>query len=167
MPSIRIPRDASAGYYFLTFRVRNWYYIFDRHNRFEILGDALKFCKENKGLKLYAYVFMLNHLHLVVSSPDAAGFVRDFKRHTSKELLKNIIATEPDALRLFEAGEGRHEFWARTNMPKAIENEGFLLQKVDYIQTNPVRKQYVKRPEDWVWSSANPETPVPLAPLPI
>ncbi|MFQ5464318.1 MAG: transposase [Thermodesulfobacteriota bacterium] len=167
MPSIRIPRDASSGYYFLTFTVRNWYYVLDRHNRFEILGDALKFSIEKKSLKLYAYVFMLNHLHLVVSSPDVVGFVRDFKRHTSKEMLNNITATEPDVLKLFEVGGGRHEFWARTNMPKSVEGEGFLLQKVDYIHKNPVRKQYVMRPEDWVWSSANSESEVPVEPLPV
>ena len=44
---------------------------------------------------------MLNHLHLLFSSPDAAGFVRDFKKFTSKELKKNIEATEPNILKLF------------------------------------------------------------------
>ncbi|MEE9613826.1 MAG: transposase [Thermodesulfobacteriota bacterium] len=166
MPSVRIPRDAASGFYFLTFTVRNWYYIFDRHNRFDMLGDALRYCKENKGLKLYAYVFMLNHVHLVVSSRDTIGFVRDFKRHTSKELLRNMAAIEPDVLKLFEVEGGRYEFWARTNMPKAIESERFLLQKVEYVHNNPVRKRYVERPEYWLWSSANPESEVPVNPLP-
>ncbi len=107
MPSIRIPKDAAEGFYYLTFTVRNWYYVFDRHNRFDILGNALSFCKENKGLKLYAFVLMLNHMHAVVSSHDAIGFVRDFKSHTSKELLTNIVATEPHALKLFELEGGR------------------------------------------------------------
>ncbi len=165
MPSIRIPRDAASGFYYLTFTVRNWYYIFDRHNRFDILGNALRYCRENRGLRLYAYVFMLNHMHLVVASHDAIGFVRDFKSHTSKELLRNMIATEPHVLNLFEVEKGRHEFWARTNMPKAVESEGFLLQKVEYVHNNPVRKGYVKRPECWIWSSANPESDVPVDPL--
>jgi len=167
MPSTRIPRDATSGNYYLTFTVRNWYYIFDRHNRFDILINALKYCREKKGLRLYAYVFMLNHIHLVVSSHDTIGFVRDFKRHTSKELLRNIIATEPNVVKLFEAEGGGHEFWARTNMPKAIESEGFLLQKVEYVHNNPVRRQYVKRPDHWIWSSANPESEVLVDQLPI
>ncbi|GJQ23287.1 MAG: hypothetical protein HBSAPP01_10770 [Candidatus Brocadia sapporoensis] len=42
-------------------------------------------------------------------------------------------------------------------MPKMIKGEYYLIQKTNYIHANPVRKQYVKSPEDWVWSSANAE----------
>ncbi len=167
MPSIRIPKEAVSGFYYLTLTVRNWYCVLDRHNRFDILGDALRYSKERKGLNLYAYVFMLNHIHLVVSSPDTIGFVRDFKRHTTKELLSNIVATEPEVLKLFDAEGGGHEFWERTSMPKAVEHERFLLQKVEYVHNNPVRKGYVRRPEYWIWSSANPDSEVRVDPLPI
>jgi len=167
MPSIRIPTDYASGCYYLTFTVRNWYYVFDRHNRFDILADALRWCGKNKGLTIYAYVFMLNHLHLVASSGDIIGFVRDFKKYTSKKLLQNITATEPDVLKLFETEGGGHEFWAKTNMPKAVESENFLFQKVEYIHNNPIRKGYVRRPEHWLWSSASPESEIPVAPLPI
>jgi REP element-mobilizing transposase RayT len=99
---------------------------------------------------------MLNHLHLIVGSPDVAGFVRDFKRHTSRELHKNIIATEPSIERLFLEHDARCAVWQPTNMPVRLETEKVFLQKVQYIHENPVRKQYVLRPEDWYWSSANP-----------
>lgn len=160
MPSVRISKELNNAFYFLTFTIRNWYYIFDRHNRFEIIADSLKYCQKYKGLKLYAYVFMLNHLHLIASSPDMIGFVRDFKKFTSKEIQKNIIATEPTVLKLFRVSDNKYEFWSKTNMPKIIETEEYLLQKINYILTNPVRKQYVKRPEDWIWSSANPESEI-------
>ena len=77
--------------YFLTFVVKNWYYLFDRNNRFSILSNTLKFFQENKGLKIYGYVFMLNHIHLIIQSNDVIGFVRDFKRWTSRELKSNLI----------------------------------------------------------------------------
>ena len=79
---------------------------------------------------------------------------------TVKEIQNNIIATEPNALNLFRLGSGKYEVWARTNMPKMIENEEYLLQKITYIHENPVRRQYVKKPEDWLWSSANPESEI-------
>ena len=59
-------------------------------------------------------------------------------------------------------GSGKYEFWERTNMPKMIKSEEYLLQKIRYIHANPVRKQYVKNPEDWVWSSANNESTIKL-----
>ncbi len=42
MPSIRISKEAVSDIYFLTFTVKNWYYIFDRNNRFDILADSIK-----------------------------------------------------------------------------------------------------------------------------
>ncbi len=116
---------------------------------------------------MYSYVFMLNHIHLIASSSDMIGFVRDFKKFTSKEIQKNIIATESNVLSLFDSGNGSYEFWAKTNMPKVIKTEKYLLQKIQYIHANPVRKQYVKRPEDWVWSSANPESKIIIRPIPV
>ncbi|MBU1090100.1 transposase [Patescibacteria group bacterium] len=167
MPSPRIPKEYASATYFLTFTIKNWYYIFDRHNRFQILADSLTYCQKYKQLKIHAYVFMLNHIHLVISSPDVIGFVRDFKKFTSKEMQKNIIAFEPNVLKLFESLKGGYEFWQPSNMPKIIESEDFFNQKVEYIHYDPVRKQYVKNPEDWIWSSANQGRRIRVDPLPI
>ena len=108
---------------------------------------------------------MINHLHLIVSGNDIIGFIRDFKRHTSKEVQNNIIATEPKVLKLFDLGNGKYEFWSRTNMPKMLENEDYLFQKVNYIHENPVRRQYVKNPKDWRWSSANSDNDIVIEPM--
>jgi REP element-mobilizing transposase RayT len=105
---------------------------------------------------------MLNHLHLIASSSDMIAFVRDFKKFTSKEIQKNIIATEPSILKLFQAQargtEPAYEFWQKTNMPKLIESEKYFFQKANYIHENPMRKQYVANPKHWFWSSANPQS---------
>ena len=158
MPSVKISKELNSGIYFLTFTIKNWYYIFDRHNRFQILSDSIQYCQKNKDLKLFAYVFMLNHIHLIASSSDMIALVRDFKKFTSKEMLKNIIATEPGILKLFQIGENKYEFWKKINMPKQIESEKYFLQKVNYIHENPMRKQYVANSEHWYWSSANPQS---------
>lgn len=104
----------------------------------------MRYRQQQKGLELNGYVFMLNHLHLIVTSPDVAGFMRDFKRFTSKKLKENI---EPRVLELFVDESGRYRFWTDTNAPKKIENPTFYLQKLNYIHENPVRKGYVERPE--------------------
>lgn len=105
---------------------------------------------------------MLNHIHLIVSSPDVAGFVRDFKRFTSRELHKDISQTEPNLLKVFINENGRYEFWGKTNMPKLIETENFLNQKIEYIHTNPIRKNYVSQADHWYWSSANPNCEIEI-----
>lgn len=92
---------------------------------------------------------MLNHIHLIVSSPDMAGFIRDFKKFTSKEFHRNIQITEPNVLKLFLASDNSYEFWEKTNMPKLIETEEFFQNKLEYIHNNSVKKQYVSQPEHW------------------
>ncbi len=82
MPSRRVPVDLNAGTYFVTLTVQRWYYLFDRHDRWPILADSIRYGQERKGLELNGYVFMLNHIHLIVTSPDVAGFLRDFRRFT-------------------------------------------------------------------------------------
>lgn len=157
MPSVRISKNDNQGIYFLTLSVKNLYYLFDRQYRWNILADSLEFCRKNKGLKIFSFVFMINHIHLIVSSVDVSGFVRDFKKFTSKKIKQNIEVSEPNILKLFLGNDGNYEFWAKTNMPKLVESEEFYNNKVEYIHNNPVRKSYVSQPEYWYWSSANPD----------
>jgi len=160
MPSRRVATELNAGTYYVTLTVARWYYLFDRFDRWQILADSIRYCQEHKALHLNGYVFMLNHLHLLVTSPDVAGFLRDFKRFTSKQLKQNIETHEPRILQLFTDEAGQYQFWQNTNAPKKIENPAFYRQKLNYIHENPVRKNYVEKPEHWRWSSANPHTPV-------
>jgi len=155
MPSVKISEQNNSGIYFLTMTINRWYYIFDRYNRWDILVKSLQYCQKEKGLKIYGFVFMLNHIHLIVQSNDVSGFVRDFKRFTSGELRKNLQKTEPNVLELFVDENGKYQFWQKTNMPKVIETVKFFENKLEYIHNNPVRKNYVMQLEHWYWSSAN------------
>ena len=156
MPSVRVNKELNQEIYFLTFTVKRWYYLFDRHNRWDILLNSLKYCQKHKGLKIYNWVFMLNHIHLIAKADNMLDFIRDFKTFTSKELKKNILETEPNILKLFEEN-GKYQFWQNTNMPELITSEAFYLIKAKYIEENPVKKAYIKRNEHWVYSSANKE----------
>lgn len=128
--------------------------MFDRHHRFQILEDSFVYCQKHKGLKIYAFVFMLNHLHFIAFAPDLGGVLRDMKKFLSKAFKKNLMETEPGILKLFQKGEGYH-FWQNTNFPKLIQSSEFFTQKVNYIHYNPIKKEYVHFPEDWRWSSAS------------
>ncbi len=162
MPSLRIDKELKDSFYFVTCTVQNWYYIFDRHNRWEILAESLKYCQKHKGLNIFAYVFMLNHIHFIAQAPDMIRFLCDFKKFTSMQIMKNILATEPDVAKLFPKKNGKFKIWEETNKPEIIETEKFFLQKMNYIHNNPVRKQYVQNPKHWYWSSVNPASPISI-----
>ena len=162
MPAKRISKSENSEVYFLTFTVLRWYHLFNRYERWEILKDSLNYCTKNKNLEVIAYVFMINHIHLIVESPDVAGFIRDFKKHTARELMKNIQKTEPHVAKLFYDKNDTFSIWQETNMPILVQTEAVLEQKVNYTEFNPVTKRYVMYPEYWYYSSANPQSPVKI-----
>ncbi len=81
-----------TGSYYLTFQIVGWVDIFTRKIYRDLTIESLKYCQEFKGLHLYAYVIMPNHIHLLAQSEqeDLSGFIRDFKNHRSREFLNSV-----------------------------------------------------------------------------
>jgi len=79
--------------YFLTLTVVDWIDIFTRPIYRHIIVDSLKYCQKEKGLVIYAWVLMSNHLHLIASNKEGfslSDILRDFKKFTSKQLIKSV-----------------------------------------------------------------------------
>lgn len=79
--------------YFITFTVSDWIDIFTRKEYRFVIVDSLNYCIENKGLIVYAWCLMSNHLHLVCQAKEGfglSGIIRDFKKFTSKAIIKLI-----------------------------------------------------------------------------
>ena len=51
---------------FITLTVVDWVDVFTRAEYRDFIIQCLEHCQKNKGLDIYAYVIMTNHLHLVV-----------------------------------------------------------------------------------------------------
>mgnify|MGYP006300261459 CR=1 FL=1 len=75
---------------FITLTVVYWIDIFIRREYKDFIIENLDYCQKKKGLKIFAYVLMTNHLHIIVSSTEVehSSILRDFKSYTSKGLLK-------------------------------------------------------------------------------
>jgi hypothetical protein len=56
--------------YFVTSTIVAWTPVFTHKDHFEILPGSLQYCREGKGIRLYAYVIMENHTYLIASSLD-------------------------------------------------------------------------------------------------
>ncbi len=84
--------DDQAGIYFITCTVHQWADVFTRKLYVDILLDSIRFCQQNKGLEVYAWVVMSNHTHLIVSSKTAnlSDTIRDFKKFTAKKIVESI-----------------------------------------------------------------------------
>lgn len=72
-----------------------WIDLFSRLVYRDIIVDSLNYCIEKKGLVVYSWVIMSSHIHLIVRVKDdflLSDTLRDFKKYTSKELIKTIKA---------------------------------------------------------------------------
>ncbi|MFO8010145.1 MAG: hypothetical protein R6U89_04955 [Dehalococcoidia bacterium] len=47
----------------------------------------------------------------------------------------------------------RYQFWQEGSHPEVIPDHNMLIQKLDYIHYNPVRRGYVNDPAHWQYSS--------------
>ncbi len=154
--------------YFTTSTVVDWLDVFTRPIYKHILLESLEYCQVNKGIDIYAWVLMTNHLHMIVdtSGPDSIGDVlRDFKKFTSKSIVKAIQENEQESRQewlmnrfRFRAANDKkvtnYKFWQEDNHVETIYSYDFFKQKLDYIHQNPVRQEIVEKAEDYLYSSA-------------
>ena len=56
------------GVYFLTLTIVDWVDLFTRSSYKEIITNSLNYCVEEKGMEIYAYVLMTNHLHIIAAA---------------------------------------------------------------------------------------------------
>lgn len=132
-----------------------------------IIVDAIKFYQQHRGLIIYAYCIMPNHVHLMAQSngnETLSAVLRDLKKYTSKAMIKklekenNVEANK--ALTIFkEAGEKlkrikNYKVWQDGNRPMVLYTNKFIWQKINYIHNNAVEAGLVSIPEDYMFSSA-------------
>jgi REP-associated tyrosine transposase len=153
--------------YFLTFTVIDWIDVFTRKEYKVVIADSLNYCIENKGLEVYAWCLMSNHLHLVCRAKEnfkISDIIRDFKKFTSKGILR-MIEKEPESrkewmlYRFLYAGKfdnrvAKYKFWQETNHAILLDNTRLIEQRINYTHENRVRAMIVSQAEDYLYSSA-------------
>ena len=153
--------------YFITITTVGWIDIFTRLNQKEIIIKALNYCQQNKGLEVYAYCLMSSHIHLLCKATNGyilSDVIRDFKKFTSKNIIK-VIINEPESRRewlldYFQKAcqhlkrEQQFKVWQDGYHAEIVETNRFIKQKVNYIHNNPVKDKIVQFPEDYYFSSA-------------
>jgi REP element-mobilizing transposase RayT len=153
--------------YFLTLTVVDWIDVFTRKSHKLTIIDSLDYCQREKGLVLFGYCLMPSHLHMIARAEKSftlSEILRDFKKFTSKAIIKQII-DEPESRRDWMIqhftkaevnlnGVINYKFWQEGNHPEEITSNRFFDEKLEYIHNNPVEELIVERPEDYFFSSA-------------
>ena len=153
--------------HFITSTVVDWVDVFTRKSYKDVIIDCLAYCIKEKGMLLYGYVIMSNHIHLILQSKTCklSDLIRDFKKFTSKNILKKII-NEPESrrewlLERFKKATETHsrnknyQLWQYGNHAEEIYSHKFMWSKLDYIHLNPVRVGIIEKASHYRYSSAS------------
>ncbi|WP_282057156.1 REP-associated tyrosine transposase [Maribacter luteus] len=153
--------------YFVSFATVYWIDIFTRQEYFNILLESIDHCRKEKGMELYDYCFMPNHVHLIFrdSNEDPMNLLRNFKKHTAKKTLKAIQENATESRKKWllwmfkKAGKqkgniSKYQFWQHNNKPIELWSTAVIKQKIEYIHNNPVLSGFVTNAIDWKYSSA-------------
>ncbi len=153
--------------HFVTFTVVGWIDVFSREIYKEKMLESLKHCIHEKGLVVYAWVIMTNHVHLIISSNGnkISDIVRDIKKYTSRQII-GLIKDNPQEsrkewmLNMFSyVAKGNksikeYQFWQQDYHPVELNMNAKLEQRLLYLHENPVRSGLVWEAWHYKYSSA-------------
>ncbi len=147
--------------HFVTCTVLNWMPLFTRPQTAGIILDALKYRHEKMGWKIYGYVILENHLHLLMETENLTTELSSFKSYTARQLIDYLKECRAERLlqqlaffRKQHKQDREYQCWEEGSHPQLIDNAEVLRQKLEYIHYNPVKRGYVDQPEHWRYSSA-------------
>ncbi len=146
----------------LTFSCYQGYRFLERDRVRRWLVDAIEDVRPNWPVDLWAYVFMPEHVHILVAprepGVEVGRFIGSIKEKTARRAVSWLETNAPSWIRRITVWEGNRErrrFWQPGGgYDRNVRNETALVSMIEYIHANPVRRGLVRSPEDWEWSSA-------------
>jgi REP element-mobilizing transposase RayT len=148
--------------YFITSTIVEWLPVFTTGACCDLLLRSFEYCREHKALRIYAWVIMENHFHAIFAGPNLASTIADLKKFTAREILMQLerenrawLLNQLQYFRAAHKTRSQHQVWQEGVHPQWIPTDAIMLQKLEYIHNNPVKRGWVASPEHWRYSSAH------------
>ena len=147
--------------YFLTLTICGWQPIFTQPETVQIILDSWQYLQQESSFKLYGYVILENHIHLIAQSDNIQTDLQRFKSYTARQIIDYLKAQKISLIlqqlafyKKAHKSESEYQLWQEGSYPQVIESEDILRQKLEYMHNNPVKRGYIDKPEHWRYSSA-------------
>jgi len=147
--------------HFMTSTVVAWLPVFSYPEFASVVIDSWRFLQSQRHIDVLAWVLMENHLHWIGVGPNLTRCVGEFKSFTATSILKvmeqkgtKTLLQELQYYKLKHKSDQDHQLLQEGSRPVMIETEAVMLQKIEYIHYNPVRRGFVDDPIHWRYSSA-------------
>jgi putative transposase len=123
-----------------------------RQTNMEALADAIRLMQSQEHVRLLGYVFMPDHVHLVVLPPSQYEMGRAIGRIKSRSARS---MTPPPGHQQVYRPDGTRGVWQYRGYDHNCRTPETVLEKINYCHMNPVKQGLVDSPEMWEWSSHN------------
>ena len=143
----------SGQSHFITFSCYRRQPFFNSPRVYDLFPMCLERMRRRFELRVYGYVVMPEHVHLLLSEPDhgtLADAVHYLKLSFTKRLQSRVSAQKTGA------NPGHPEtgsFWQARYYDRNVRNTSEFAVKLRYLHRNPVKRGLVETPEVWKWSS--------------
>ncbi len=133
--------------YFYTSSIREWRPLIKQFNFEPIILNSLSFLSKRECIKVYGFVIMPNHIHLIweLLKPNGKESpVASLMKFTAHQFEKYLLQKDPTLLNEF-AGEWnsrQFNFWQPDSDWFLLNNESTVLQKLNYMHSNPMQKHW-------------------------
>ncbi len=151
-------------FYFVTTTAVKHAHLFRRDVIKRIIVDSLHHLQTTSKMKLFVFVVMPNHIHLIahfIKEHPLSDVMRDFKKFTARQIYHQFQAEENTKVVRFVKKEGEavnqeYKIWEDGYDARDVFSIEFIQQKMDYIHHNPCQPQWklVDTPEEYLWSTA-------------
>lgn len=164
--------EIPSGLRFLTFSCRHRLPLFDADEIKQAFVERIRFVHAKQGAELIAWVIMPEHVHLLVRPTQAEfpipSYLVSLKTQFAKQVVSLWRRTDGPCLKKIQDGKGHCSFWKPGGgYDRNIESSAELIEKINYIHLNPVRRDLCEHREDWAWSSARSYMNLPYSGPPI
>ncbi len=100
-------------------------------------------------------------MHWIARAPDLSKTLGLWKSFLARQIIDKLTergqTTLLEELRYFKLrykDKQEYQLWQEGNHPQQIKDDEMMLQKLEYMHHNPLRRGYVELPEHWRYSSA-------------
>jgi len=146
---------------FVTFSCYHRYRLLTDTDVIQLFLNELDNIRKKFDLRLFGYVIMPEHVHLVIHPRDGLGLGRiigELKSLSARSMLPLLQGNHTrltDRLRVTRGGEERLAFWQLRCYDHNCRTPETVKEKIGDCHKNPVVRGLVADPGDWVWSSYN------------
>ena len=121
----------------------------------QILGEV----RDRYGFALVGYVVMPKHIHLLMSEPKTgtpSTVLQVLKQRVSRESRhrpRRGASAATVSLRSAGTDQSVSQFWQSRFYDFNVWSQKQIVEKLQYMHLNPVKRGLVSHPRDWAWSS--------------